>query len=200
MVDSGVLIAVVGVGGTLTASITTGVLSNRAQRRSEEAREREQARQLEAAKDERTHAVQAERQVWLRERRETAYGDYLAAVHSARTAIGPLYRALSTDTTPVTEIRDHAEAATLEVRAAFRFSNRVLLMGPTSAASAGGAYLECLRNLWADLNKWARIVASDGALADDDKTLMKLRFNRNTVELVEAEARFTEAARAALES
>ncbi len=77
--------ALIGVGGTLAAGFTTGILSNRAQRRGEEAREREQIRQVEAAKAERTHALHADHQVWLREQRQVAYTAFLERSTDART-------------------------------------------------------------------------------------------------------------------
>ncbi|MFD9692330.1 hypothetical protein ACFWXO_41955 [Kitasatospora sp. NPDC059088] len=200
MADSGLWVALIGVGGTLMASVTTGVLGNRAQRRGDEMREREQVRQLEAAQLEREHAARMERQMWLRERREAAYNEYVEQAHASRTAFGALHSALRMRDASVDEIATLQEESMRQARAAFRLANRVSIVGPAAVAEAGAAYLESHRKWWADLDHFARAFKSQGQLSDSSKTLLGLRFKENTDGFGEAEGVFVEAARTALES
>lgn len=131
-----VLVAVVGVLGTALGASLTAIISARTENRRQSALERQQARQELTQRDTQALEVRVEHLRWRRERRQSAYLDFLDALNVADRANQQYFRDRRAASQPVPV----QETRVAEIRQLFKDAeqreNRVLLEGPAAVAEA----------------------------------------------------------------
>ncbi|MEU4272923.1 hypothetical protein [Streptomyces sp. NPDC026092] len=128
--------------GTLLGSALTAFVTDRIERRKNEALERQQIRQ-EAAQDRAAlREMRVEHQKWRRDRRQAAYKSLMDAAHEAQGAIWQLAR-LTLEPYDQHRYDTWRGAAIDAVRATRQAATTVELEGPAAVAQAGA---ECERS------------------------------------------------------
>ncbi|MEU2040467.1 hypothetical protein [Nocardia niwae] len=131
-----VLVAVVGVLGTALGASLTAIISARTENRRQAALERQQARQELTQKGNQALEVRIEHLRWRRERRQSAYIDFLDALNAADRANQQYFR----DRRAAPVAVPVQEARVAEIRQLFKETehagNKVLLEGPADVAEA----------------------------------------------------------------
>ncbi|APA96717.1 hypothetical protein NS506_02655 [Nocardia seriolae] len=131
-----VLVAAVGVLGTALGAGLTAVIAARAESRRQAALEREQARKELMQKDNQVLDLRVEHFRWRRERRQTAYLEFLQALAAADRANLQEFRTLKAATPP----EPFAVERIAEIRRLFKHAEQagdlVLLEGPDQVAAA----------------------------------------------------------------
>ncbi|MET7767181.1 hypothetical protein [Nocardia sp. NPDC005366] len=160
-----VLVAGVGVLGTIFGAALTATITARAQGHQQLMLERQQVRQESVHRDDKARELRVEHLRWRRERRQAAYLDLLQALSAADHLNQQYFHELRDSAEPVAV----AEGRLAEIRQHFKTAeqvgHRVLLEGPDQVADAAEKLLEQLRSLIREVRTFAEAyIANSGDL------------------------------------
>ncbi|MGX1778512.1 hypothetical protein ACWIGW_40850 [Nocardia brasiliensis] len=159
-----VLVAAVGVLGTALGVSLTAIISARTENRRQVALERQQARQELTQRENQTLEVRVEHLRWRRERRQSAYLDFLDALNAVDRANQQYFRDRRAAPEPVPV----QEARVAEIRQLFKDAeqrgNRVLLEGPSAVAEAAARLVDLQGGLIREVQDFG---AAQAASAED---------------------------------
>ncbi|GAB4588958.1 hypothetical protein [Nocardia sp. IFM 10818] len=190
-----VLVAVVGVVGTALGASLTAIISAHTENRRQAALERQQARQELTHRGNQILEVRVEHLRWRRERRQSAYLDFLEALAAADRANQQYFRdrRAAADPIPAQEVR------VAEIRQLFKDAeqrgNRVLLEGPTAVAEAASKLIEVQGVLIREVQAFGQAQAA----SSDDAHQRAGTAEATGLTYLVAHREFIDAARAALD-
>ncbi|WP_327146820.1 hypothetical protein [Nocardia sp. NBC_01327] len=190
-----VLIAAVGIAGTVLGTVLTAAIAARAEGRRQAVAERQQVRQELTQQDSQLRELRLEHLRWRRERRQSVYLDLLTAISAADRADQQYFREL--DTAPAPVAVDEARLAA--IRSLFKDTEQVYylvaLEGPTSVAEVGQRLIQQLGALVRDVRGFAEAHAQAAADLDERRGIVEAAGSA----FMTAQREFLEAARAALD-
>lgn len=186
-----VLVAGVGVLGTVLGVTLTAYIGARTETRRQAAIERQQTRQDLAQRDNHLRELQIEHLRWRREHRQAAYLDLIEASNTADQANQQYFRELLAITEPIPA--DQARLA--EIRQHFKhaehLSYKVMLEGPAEVAQAAQRLIDALAAVMSEVREYAQTSAGQTRSAAGAETAGRTYLDQ--------QKEFLAAARAALD-
>lgn len=157
-----ILVAVVGVLGTIMGAALTAFVAARTEQRRDAALERQQTWQEEAQNRTQLNELRVEHQRWRRERRQAAYLAFLEALGAADRDNQALFRELQAIHPPVSFDEERITAIRQKFKDAESAGLIVILEGPETVAAAAQSLVDQLSSLVQDVREYAETYATAG--------------------------------------